>query len=276
LLEHGAIGLADDDALISPQLLEQGLVLGEMGSCPVLVAPRDPVLQGAGMVREGVETLRAGWPPDPISSEILPISQLLTLHQRHPDRQLRLMNLSTAAAVEQLVAFGNNPPLSSVNWWHLLADRNGLAAGDPGWRIRPSLGGAKDRERLIDAVLCQTITAISVHAVSLDDEDMLLPPDQRPPGLCGHHLVLPTLWDALVRQRNTPIESLWQALSFGPSALIDQPPEGLRLGSRRWLLFDPHHQWTVRRDDRQAPRGANMPYLGQTLKGRVIACGLNR
>jgi dihydroorotase len=141
LLEHGAIGLADDDALISPQLLEQGLVLGEMGSCPVLVAPRDPGLQGSGMVREGVETLRAGWPPDPMSSEILPISQLLALHQRHPDRQLRLMNLSTAAAVEQLVAFGDHPPLSSVNWWHLLADRNGLAADDPGWRVRPSLGG---------------------------------------------------------------------------------------------------------------------------------------
>ena len=60
LLEHGAIGLADDDALISPQLLEQGLVLGEMGSCPVLVAPRDPALQGAGMVREGGRDA-AGW-----------------------------------------------------------------------------------------------------------------------------------------------------------------------------------------------------------------------
>jgi dihydroorotase len=151
-----------------------------------------------------------------------------------------------------------------------------MAADDPGWRVRPSLGGGQDRERLIDAVLSQTITAISVHAVSLDDEDMLLPPDQRPPGLCGHHLVLPTLWDALVRQRNTSVEQLWQALSFGPSALIDQPPEGLRLGSRRWLLFDPNHEWTVRRDDPQAPRGANMPYLGQALKGRVIACGLNR
>ena len=92
LLEHGAIGLADDDALISPQLLEQGLVLGEMGSCPILVAPRDPALQGAGMVREGVETLRAGWPPDPMSSEMLPISQLMGLMQRHRDRQLRLMN----------------------------------------------------------------------------------------------------------------------------------------------------------------------------------------
>ena len=33
---------------------------------------RDPVLQGEGLVREGVETLRAGWPADPITSETLP------------------------------------------------------------------------------------------------------------------------------------------------------------------------------------------------------------
>ena len=36
LLEHGAIGLADDDALVPLPLLERGLLLGEMGSCPVL------------------------------------------------------------------------------------------------------------------------------------------------------------------------------------------------------------------------------------------------
>ena len=39
LLEHGAIGLADDDAMVPTPLLEQGLLLGEMGGCPVLVAP---------------------------------------------------------------------------------------------------------------------------------------------------------------------------------------------------------------------------------------------
>ncbi|BEV35838.1 dihydroorotase [Synechococcus sp. M16CYN] len=275
LIEHGAIGLADDDAFISPQLLEQGLLLGEMGSFPVLVAPRDPVLQGDGMVREGVEALRAGWPQDPLTSEILPLIQLLALQKRHHDRHLRLMNLSTAAAVEHLVAYGRDAPLSSVNWWHLLADRNGLVAEALGWRVHPSLGGPKDREQLIDAVLNRTITAISVHAISLDDEDMLLPSDQRRPGLCGHHLVLPALWEALVNQHKGSIESLWHALSFGPSALIDQPPEQLSQGSRRWLLFDPNHLWTVRRDDPQAPRGANVPFLGQQLTGRVIASGLS-
>jgi dihydroorotase len=275
LLDLGAIGLADDDALIPMPLLERGLLLGEMGSAPVLVAPRDPALQGDGMVREGVETLRAGWSPDPETSETLPLRQLLALHQRHPERQLRLMNISTAAAVESLRA-DQPPPLSSVCWWHLLADRGSLPGGDASWRVHPSLGGASDREALRRALADQLIRAVSVHAVPMDAEDMLLPPDQRPPGLSGHHLVLPALWDALVRHGGFSIEQLWQGLSFGPSALIDQPPEALAVGSRRWLLFDPELTWQVGHDDEAAPMAANLALLNRKMRGRVTACGLSR
>ena len=137
LLEHGAIGLADDDAVVPLPLLERGLLLGEMGSCPVLVAPRDPVLQGDGMAREGVTTLRAGWAPDPLMSELLPVQQLLALQQRHPERQLRLMNLSTAAAVDVL-SRADHRLKASVCWWHLLVDGSELSSTDPGCRVRPS------------------------------------------------------------------------------------------------------------------------------------------
>ena len=260
--------------MVPTALLERGLLLGEMGGCPVLVAPRDPALQGEGLVREGVETLRAGWPADPLTSETLPLSQLLLLHQRHPERQLRLMNLSTAAAVNQLSGC-ETPPLSSVSWWHLLCDRSMLASSDPGWRVCPSLGGPEDRDQLIQAVRRRTITAVAVHAVPLDAEDMLLPGDQRPAGLSGHHLVLPALWNALVRSGRWTAEDLWQALSFGPSTLIDQPPEQLERGSRRWLLFDPDHGWTVQSKSPGAPRSANIPWLGRELQGRVVACGLS-
>jgi len=105
---------------------------------------------------------------------------------------------------------------------------------------------------------------------------MLLPIDQRPPGLSGHHLVLPALWSALVREEHFSVEELWQALSFGPSAFLDRPAEMLTIGSRRWLLFDPNHRWTVRRDDPAAPGAANLPWLGETLQGCVTACGLSR
>jgi len=120
------------------------------------------------------------------------------------------------------------------------------------------------------------IQAVAVHAVPLDDEDMLLPLDQRSPGLSGHHLVLPALWSALVREADFSVEELWQALSFGPSAFLDQPAESLAVGSRRWLLFDPDHQWTVDPEDPAAPGAANMPWIGTRLQGRVISCGLSR
>ena len=275
LLEHGAIGLADDDQMIPMALLERGLTLGEMGSCPVLLAARDPLLQGDGLVREGVETLRAGWPPDPLASELQPLHQLLLLQQRHPDRQLRLMNLSTREAVAALGQVEARP-LSSVCWWHLLAHRGSLGAGDRGWGVRPSLGGAADCSSLRSALRSGVIQAVAVHSIPLDEEDMLLPLDQRPSGLSGHHLVLPALWSALVREGDFSVEELWQALSFGPSAFLDQPAESLSVGSRRWLLFDPDHHWTVERDDPAAPGAANLPWLGTSLQGRVLACGLSR
>ena len=275
LLEHGAVGLADDDRILPLPLLERGLGLGEMGSAPVLLAARDPALQGDGMVREGIETLRAGWNPDPISSELLPLGQLLSLQDRHPERQIRLMNLSTVAAVQTLQQ-SSCAPQASVCWWHLLKHRCNLGASDPGWRVRPSLGGPMDCAGLREAVRNGLIQAIAVHATPLDAEDMLLPLDQRPPGLSGHHLVLPALWSALVRDGDFSPEQLWQALSFGPSAFLERPAESLTIGSRRWLLFDPDHQWIVRRDDPAAPAASNLPMIGETMQGRVIACGLSR
>ena len=274
LIEHGAIGIADDDFMLPLPLLERGLLLGDMGAAPVLLAPRDPDLQGDGMARACVETLRAGWAPDPLSSESLPVSQLLALQRRHPLRQLRLMNLSTAEAVDQLRR-EPHPPTGTVSWWHLLADSAGLDIDDPGWRVRPSIGTSADRLALQQAV-ADGLISVAVHAVPLDAEDMLMPPDQRPPGLSGHHLVLSALWDALVRHGGWSVAQLWQALSFGPSALLNLTPEQLQPGSRRWLLFDPDCTWRAQDHDGHRPLAANLPLLGRELQGKVRACGLSR
>ena len=174
LLDHGAIGLADDDAMVPQALLERGLLLAEMQSAPVLLAPRDPDLQADGLAREGVETLRAGWAPDPASSELLPLTQLLALQRQHPQRNLRLMNISTAEAVSQLRGEAR-PPMASVSWWHLIADSGSMQNDNPGWCVRPSIGSPADRLALQQAVLDGLITAVAVHAVPLDEEDMLLP-----------------------------------------------------------------------------------------------------
>lgn len=273
LLAQGAIGLCDGEAMPAASLLERSLLLGEMGSAPVLLAPRDPKLQGDGMVREGVETLRAGWPMDPIASETLPLGQLLELQRLFPQRSLVAMNLSTAEGVHRLQS-ADVKPKASVHWWHLVTDRSQLAPTSMGWCVTPSLGGVEDRNTLTTALRHRLITAIGVHAVPLDTEDCLLPPGQRRPGLVGHQLVLPLLWQRLVEDQGWSIAELWEALSFGPSSLLQQPEEELRLGSNRWLLFDPDMTWTASADHPNAAQAANQPLLGTTVKGAVVACGL--
>jgi dihydroorotase len=271
-LDAGAVGLAAGEALPPPVLLERALRLGEMEDRPLLVAPRDAGVAPHGFVRERVEALRAGWPTDPAISEVLPLQTLLTLAAEHPGRALRLMNLSTREAVD-LLGRCPRPPQASVSWWHLVADSGSLAPDEEGWRVLPPLGGPADRGALIDALAAGLLGAVAVHHRPLDQEERLLPLDQRRPGVAGHGLALTLLWQELVVGRGWPPERLWQVLCWGPARFLDLPPPRLVGGGRDWVLFDPEHVWRWERASCPS-RAANQPCWGRALHGRVVASGL--
>ncbi len=273
LLKSGAIGLADDDYMIPIELLQRGILLNEINGKPILLAPRDKQLQGLGEVRESVETLRAGWIPDPIISETIPLGNLLEIHRQYPQSCIRLMNISTADSIKMLKTV-NRPPMSTVCWWHLVNNRNSLKPHDLGWRIVPSIGGNEDREALIGGLNEGIITGIAVHSVPLDEEEVQLPPEEQTPGLAGHHLVLPMLWNELVIKSGISIEQLWNFLSFGPSKILNLPEESLACGSRRWLLFDPQKSWIQNKKVPYTSHAANQPLEGSQIIGQVIDCGL--
>lgn len=275
-LHAGAIGVAAGEQTPPLPLLERGLLLAELEDRPVLVPARSSALCAGGFVREGVETLRAGWPPDPLLSELLPLQSLLALAAARPHSRLTLMNLSTAAAAEQLRAQGA-PLACTASWWHLLADSGSLAPAQVGWRLVPSLGAPRDRRALRTAALEGLISAVAVHHLPLDAEEQLLPLDQRRPGVAGHGarhgLVLPLLWQELVEGQGCPVERLWELLSWGGSAVLGLDPERLEAGSRRWLLFDPGRVWRWNAAT-SLSLAANQPRLGETIRGAVLATGL--
>jgi dihydroorotase len=291
-LAAGALGLASGPALPPLELLERGLALREWGERPLLLAPRLPQLAAGGFVRESVHTLRAGWPPDPVASEVVPLELLSSLLRQHPTPRPALMNLSTAAGVEVLRHWpGSAPPLATVSWWHLLADASRLDLVDEGWRLEPSLGGPHDREALIAALAEGLITAVAVHHVALDSEEQLLPLDQRRAGVAGHGApLLPLLWQELVRQRGWTSEQLWQVLCWQPAGLLGLPVPQLEVGGRRWLLFDPATgtstssvSGTATSSDPAAGAAgqpwaslaANHPWRSWPVAGRIRASGLS-
>jgi len=269
-LEAGAVGVATGDHLPPLDLLERGLRLAETGDRPLLVAVRDAALAQQGFVRERVEALRAGWTLDPVVSETLPLESLLALAAALPLPGLRLMNLSTAEAVERL-GHCPSPPPASVSWWHLVADSGRLDPADEGWRQVPALGSPQDREALIAALADGRLSAVAVHHQALDAEERLLPLDQRRAGLAGHGVVLPLLWRELVQGRGWTAGQLWQVLCWGPERFLGLPERPLEIGGRRWLLFDPAAEGT-------APSGsiaANRPALPPDLTGAVVASGFS-
>ena len=274
-LAAGACGLAGFATLPPLALLERGLRLGETGRHPVLVAPRDLSLTQQGFVRERVEALRGGWPVDPAISELLPLQSLLTLADALPEASLRLLNISTAEGVQLLRQRGGGQPPASVGWWHLLADSGSLDPAAEGWRMVPSLGGPADREALIAGLADGTLSAVAVQHEALDAEERLLPLDQRRPGLAGHGLVLPLLWQALVAEGTWSARQLWRVLCWGPCGFLGLPPSRLEAGSSDWILFDPGAPGGF--DPGQDPSlAANRPEPPQgAFRGRVVASGLS-
>lgn len=272
LLHAGALGLAEDAALPDLALLDRGLLLGEMGAAPVLLAPRLPSLCAGGFVRECVEALRAGWPVDPVASEQLPLQSLLGLASLHPTRRLVAMNVSTEAGTRLLK--GPSTPLATVHWWTLARDSGMLDPADEGWKLVPSLAAPHDRQALIESLRRGDINAVAVNQEPLDAEEQGLPLDQRRPGLAGHRYVLPMLWTALVEERGWAPQELWQALSWGPSALLGSEEERLIEGTPRWLVFDSGRRWRPDMGDPESSLAANQPLLGCDIQGRVLGCGL--
>jgi len=272
LLAAGAVGLASAAVLPTSVLLERSLQLGELGDHPLLLAPRCRSLAAGGLVRQRVEALRGGWPPDPSCSETLPLATVLQLQQAHPQRRLVAMNLSTAEAVAALRGSAVRPQ-ATVHWWQLVNDSGRLHPTAGGWRLEPPLGGPGDRQALVEGLADGLVTAVAVHHQALDAEEQLLPIDQRRAGLAGHGIALPLLWQALVVEQGWSLQQLWQALCWGPCALLGQEPEQLSSGSRQWLLFDPGAQWCWDRK-RSGSLAANQPLNdGTRVCGRVRACG---
>ncbi len=138
------------------------------------------------------------------------------------------MNISTSEGVSILKNASSNP-IATTLWWHLVNDNSSLSPFDIGWSVTPSIGSPRDRASLIKGLEDNVLTAISIHSTPIDNSENKLTPSKRKKGISSFQLVLPLLWDQLVRKSGWEVEKLWEKISFGPYKFLNQAEEKLSL-----------------------------------------------
>ncbi|MFN5515195.1 MAG: dihydroorotase [Cyanobacteriota bacterium] len=268
LMDGGVAGFSDGRPLKNPLLLRRVLEYLGPSEKPIALVPTDLSLRGSGVARESADSLKLGLPGDPAASESAALAQILELLRDYP-APVHLMRLSTQRGVDliaQAKAEGL-PVTASVAWMHLLWDTEDLESYNPHLRLAPPLGTPQDRQALINGVKAGIIDAIAVDHRAYSYEEKTLAFADAPPGAVGFELALPLLWQDLVTTELLSALELWRALSVNPLTCL-----GLPQRVDRWLVFDPDQVW-VANGQTLKTLGANTPYWGREIRGKVLGIG---
>jgi dihydroorotase len=96
------------------------------------------------------------------------------------------------------------------------------------------------------------------------------PLDEAPNGLVGLETAVPLTWN-LVRQGVMTERDFVRMWHIRPAEVFNIPVNTFTEGdSADFFLFDPDSEWLVSRETLHS-KSLNTPFLGQTLKGRVVA-----
>ncbi|NEO27122.1 MAG: dihydroorotase, partial [Kamptonema sp. SIO4C4] len=271
LAASGIAGFAEGYPLNNWALLRRILEYSQPLGKPVALVPYHPTLADGGVMREGVFSVQAGLPGNPVFSETTALASLLEILPLFPT-PVHIMRVSTARSVE-LIAEGKArglPITASTTWLHLLLDTQALSSYNPNLRLNPPLGNPSDRDALQTGVKAGIIDAIAVDHTPYTYEEKTVAFGEAPAGAIGLELALPLLWQHLVATGDWTALELWQALSVAPQWCLQQQPLQCAVGEAAELvLFDPQKSWLVNGQTLQS-KSCNTAWLGQEIKGKVV------
>lgn len=271
LAEAGAAAFSDDGLPVaSGALMRRALEYSRLTGRPVIDHCEESTLTGCGVVHEGATATRLGLAGIPAESETVMIARDLLLAQATGGR-LHVAHVSTARGVElirQAKAAGARVT-AEVTPHHLALTEEALSTYDARFKMKPPLRAQEDlqalRRGLADGTLDAVATDHAPHAQA--EKEMGL--THAPFGVVGLETALGVLMTELVRREELTLSRLIEALTAGPAAVL-----GIEAGSLKpgWAadvtVLDPEAEWTVEAGA-FASKGANSPFLGWRLKGRV-------
>jgi len=231
--------------------------------------PEDKWLNMLGMMNESASSARLGLKGMPSIAEEAAIERDLRILE-YSGGKLHFSNISTAGAVELIRnAKKKGLRVTCDIAAHQLSFHDGDLEGfDSNLKVNPPFRGLDDIRALKEGLKDGTIDAIvSAHSPQ-DEESKMVEFDMAEFGIIGLQTVFPLI-NNLANEIELPL--LIKKISVTPRTLLGLPIPEIKEGAPATLtVFDPTAEWVFDKSVNYS-RSSNSPFLGQKLKGKVIA-----
>jgi dihydroorotase len=270
LAGSGIVGFADGVPVQNLALLRRILEYVKPLQKPVALWPCDRKLEGAGVMREGPDSIMFGLPGNPAISETTALAALLEVVAT-TGTPVHIMRISTARSVQLIKEAKNQgvPITASTTWQHLILDTKAIECYNTSLRIDPPLPTPQDRYILIEGIKQGIIDAIAVDHSPFSYEEKTVAFGEAPAGAIGLEIALPLLWQNLVETGHLSALELWRSLSVGGASCLNQKPASVAMGqAAEFILFNPQQTWKIEEKTLQS-LSSNTYWLNKEIAGRV-------
>jgi dihydroorotase len=272
LKDAGAVALSDDGRCVTrSDVMRRALEYASTFDLTIIQHAEDHALTDGAQMHEGKISAKLGlrgWPR--IAEDVIVARDVLLAE--YTGAKYHVAHVSTMGAVRLIreAKARGIAVTAEVTPHHLLLTDAKLIGYDTACKVNPPLREDEDVAALRDALADGTIDCIATdhapHGILDKDCEM----SEAAPGMIGLELCVPLML-MLVEKGAFSLNRMVDALTRAPARVASLPAPAIKEGAQANLaLVDPARTWTIE-PSRLRTKSKNTPFLGQTVKGMVLA-----
>lgn len=275
LASMGVIAITDDGSCVqSAEIMRNAMQYAKMFGLLVMDHCQENTLTSSGQMHEGEWSVRLGLGGWPSAAEDIIVSRDIIL-ANYTKSHIHLQHISSAYSVD-LIRQAKKRGISvsaEATPHHLALTDACLKNYDTNFKMCPPLRAESDRKALIKGVVDGTIEVIATDHAPHTDTDKDREFNVAPFGITGLETAFSVCHEVLVASKKIDMPRLVRLMSTRPAELLKIDAGTLREGSPAdFVLIDENAQYVY---DKPFSRSSNSPWLGKTLKARVVQTFVN-
>ncbi len=278
LRRAGCLGVSDDGrSLMNAGLMRRALEYAKMAGLLVMQHCEDDHLSAKGVMNEGALSTLLGLKGDPLIAETVIIARDIEI-ARYLGTRVHFMHISAARSVELIRRAKAEGVLVSCEATphHFTLTEDAVKSFDTSTKVNPPLRSQTDVQAIKAGLKDGTIDCIVTDHAPHTHEDKEVEYDGAPPGLIGLETAFALAIKELVAGGILTLPQLIEKMSAGPARIMGFLNKGeILVGKDADIaIVDMDREWKVTKED-MVSKSKNSPFMGWTLKGRVMAtiCG---